>query len=449
MPDRLDTRTLVTYAIGSVGTAGFATLPGLVLIYYLTDMLGVSTVVAGLIVAVAKIWDILIDPVIGAASDHDATRTGSRRRFMVSGAVALPVFFALTFAVPADLPTAVTAVWVAIAFLLAASAFSVFQVPYIALPAELTDGYDERTRLLTARVVVLTIGILAFGAGGPALREVGQSKTVGYLVMGIVAGLVIGLSLLIASTSAPRGTPGAATGKVFDAASASYRDAVAALRRSRPLRLLLGAFILQGLATGLMLAGGQYIAKWVLHNESAVSTLFAALIAPALLCAPLWGILARRIGKREGFLIATGLFAAATTALIALTWSSGAWVYAVIGIAGAAYAGMQALPMAMLPDVISHDEDTHGRSAAGVMGGVWTGGETSGMALGAVVLTGLLAAGGYISSQADTTVTQPDSAITAMIIGFSVLPAALALIRVALILRYPLDRSDIDVRTHP
>jgi GPH family glycoside/pentoside/hexuronide:cation symporter len=191
--------TVARYAVGSVGTGGFGTLPGLVLVYYLTDTLGVAALTAGLVVTLAKVWDVVIDPVIGAASDRERARHGSRRRLMVAGGVLLPVFFLLTFAVPAALGPAAGTVWVLVAFLCAATAFSLFQVPYIALPAELTDRYDERTRLLTARVVVLTVAILAFGGGAPALRDLVPDEHAGYLVMGAVAGLVLGVSLLITS----------------------------------------------------------------------------------------------------------------------------------------------------------------------------------------------------------------------------------------------------------
>ena len=96
----VDRKTLATYAVGSLGTGGFATLPGLVLVYYLTDTLGIAALGAGLVVTLAKVWDVVIDPVIGSRSDHSLATSGSRRRFMVIGGVALPVFFALTFAVP-------------------------------------------------------------------------------------------------------------------------------------------------------------------------------------------------------------------------------------------------------------------------------------------------------------------------------------------------------------
>ena len=112
-------------------------------------------------------------------------------RWMLVGGSLLPVFFALTFAVPPAVGPVVAAIWVLVAFLLTATAFSLFQVPYIALPAELTPGYDERTRLLTWRVVVLTFAILLFGAGGPALRDALSDPAIGYLVMGIASGVVI------------------------------------------------------------------------------------------------------------------------------------------------------------------------------------------------------------------------------------------------------------------
>ena len=174
------------------------------LAYYLTDSLGVAALAAGVVITVAKVWDVVIDPIIGALTDRDLAKHGTRRRLMLIGALSLPVLFALTFAVPPALGPVVGAVWVFFAFTLTATAFSLFQVPYIALPAELTPSYDERTRLLTWRVVVLTFAILLFGAGGPALRGVTGNPVTGYLVMGIVAGVVIAAGMLVATTVARR-----------------------------------------------------------------------------------------------------------------------------------------------------------------------------------------------------------------------------------------------------
>ena len=444
----LSRKTIATYAIGSLGTGGFATLPGLVLVYYLTDNLGLAAILSGVVVTVAKVWDVFIDPLIGAWSDRSLRKHGTRRRFMVLGGLLLPVFFIVTFAVPLGLPAWLSATWVFVAFVLTATAFSLFQVPYIALPAELTDGYDQRTRLLAMRVVVLTIAILLFGAGGPALRSLGGSNHyLGYLLMAVVAGVVIGVGMLISSRVAPVGLaaePVSPSSTRGTEASAGYRAGFAVLRRSQPFRALVLTFLLQALATGLMLAGAQYIATYVLKSEDAVTFLFIALIAPAVLFAPIWAAIARRVGKERGFLIASILFGVAALVMLGLLWVPGAWVYAPVALAGAGYAGMQSLPMSMLPDVISFDAKTNGPGSAGAFGGIWTAGETTGMALGATALTVILAITGYTSSIADKHAVQSPAALAGIVLSFSIVPAVLIGASLISLGRYKLRKTDID-----
>lgn len=327
------------------------------------------------------------------------------------------------------------------AFVAAATFFSLFQVPYIALPAELTDGYRERTRLLTWRVVVLTLAILLFGAGGPEIRGMFPgNQSLGYLVMAVVAAVLLGLGLWVASTIAPRIEPKPLSAPPVRALSIShYREGLTALRESQPFRALLGTFMLQALATGLMLAGAQFVSTWVLHDEGAVTVLFVALIAPALLVAPVWQKVADRIGKERGFAIASVLFMVAALVLTVMIWVPGMWVMVPVGLAGASYAGMQTLPMAMLPDVIASDE----KDRAGVFGGVWTAGETAGMAFGATLLTITMWLTGYIESTAQVTVEQPASAVTGIALSFSLVPALLMAASLFVLRRYRLREQDV------
>lgn len=473
-PAKLSRGTVSRYAAGSLATGGFATLPGLVLVYYLTDSLGVAALFAGLIVTLAKVWDVLIDPFIGGLSDRALRLTGSRRSLMLIGTVGLPLAFIAMFAVPSDLGQVGSALWVLVAFIFAATFFSMFQIPYIALPAELTAGYKERTRLLTWRVVVLTLAILLFGAGGPEIRDLfPDNSLLGYLVMAIAAAILLVLGLGIATTVAPRtdtssaasnagspnagspngGPPSAGAPEIAAAPVprvkilTQYRDGIRVLRESQPFRALLITFMLQGLATGLMLAGAQYVATWVLNSQSAVTLLFVALIAPALLVAPVWRWIADRIGKERTFRIASVLFMLAAFALIGMLLWPGMWILAPVGLAGAAYAGMQTMPMSMLPDVMSHDAATaeDGDTRAGMFGGVWTAGETASMAFGSTLLALTLAATGYVESVAQVDVVQPATAISGISLAFSLVPALLMLASLWTLRRYKLKEPDFAV----
>jgi GPH family glycoside/pentoside/hexuronide:cation symporter len=451
------------YATGEFVTSGFAALPGLVLVYYLTDSLAVPALLAGAVVTLAKIWDIVIDPIVGAYSDREFAARGSRRRLMLLGAVVLPVFFVVTFAVPTGTTPLLAAGWVFVAFLLAATGFSFFQVPYNVLPAELVSGYDARTRLLSARVVVLTAAILLYGGGGPALREVGVelfgTDFGGYLFMAMGAAVVFIIAIVVTSSveKAARGelvAPPRPASRAFteiapprDSIAVQARRGIAMLRTSKPFRTLLATFFTQALAAGGMLAGTQYVATWILRDTEAVTILFVALILPAIIAAPLWGVVARRIGKERSYLIATSIFFVAALSLTGLLIVPGFWIVVPIGLVGIAYAGIQALPLSMLPDVIAHDARTNGPGRGGSFSGMWTAGETTGLAFGTTILAVILAISGYLESTAATAVeAQPNSAIFGIVMSFSVVPATLMALSFIPLLRYPLRKKDVD---HP
>jgi GPH family glycoside/pentoside/hexuronide:cation symporter len=450
------------YATGEFVTSGFAALPGLVLVFYLTDSLAVPALLAGAVVTLAKIWDIVIDPIVGAYSDREFAARGSRRRLMLLGAVVLPVFFVITFAVPTGTAPLLAGAWVFVAFLLAATGFSFFQVPYNVLPAELVSGYDARTRLLSARVVVLTAAILLYGGGGPALRELGVelfgTDFGGYLVMGIGAAAIFVVAILVTSTveRAARGriapSPAPASRAFTDIApprdsiAVQARRGIAMLRSSKPFRTLLATFFTQALAAGGMLAGTQYVATWVLGDTDAVTILFVALILPAVVAAPLWGVVARRIGKERAYVIATSIFFLAALSLVGLLVVPGLWILVPIGFVGIAYAGIQALPLSMLPDVIAHDARRNGPGRGGSFSGMWTAGETTGLAFGTTILAVILAGSGYLESTAATAVeAQPNSAIFGIVMSFSVVPATLMAVSFVSLFRYPLRKKDIDL----
>jgi GPH family glycoside/pentoside/hexuronide:cation symporter len=188
--DRLTVRTRVGYALGSLSTGAFGTVPGLLLLPYLTDTLAVPASIAGLLVLLPKAWDVVFNPIAGRISDRTTGRLGARRPYLLYGGVALAICFAALFAGPNTGSSTVDALYVAVVFVLCATAFAFFQVPYNALPAELTTSPTERTSLTAWRIALLAIAILICGAGAPAVRDA-FGGLAGYRVMGIAVGVVI------------------------------------------------------------------------------------------------------------------------------------------------------------------------------------------------------------------------------------------------------------------
>ena len=422
--------------MGSVGTAGFATVPGLLLAYYLTNSLGVAAAVAAVVVLVPKLWDVVFLPIVGTMSDRSAQRRRSRRPFLLIGGLSLPIVFVLMFSAPTGLGTGFGAVWVLVFFLLAASAFAIFQVPYIAMPAEITGSVEERTTMMSWRVAFLAFGILIFGVGAPALRDAANGGSRGYLVMSIGVATLIAVGMLTCwwMLRRTRDVPL----DVAESPSHSLRQQFAVAWQTRAFRLLLGAFVIQALATGAMLAAAQYFATYVMGEEGLSDVLFAALIVPALIVMPLWAWVGHRHGKRYGYTVSSLVFLVGALCLLAATLVPTAAVLAMVALCGIGYAGMQMYPLAMLPDTIAADAEATGQQRAGAFTGVWTAGETIGFAVGPALVLLTLAVSGFVSSS-DGIVAQPQSAQTGVLLTFSVLPAALVAASLPLIRRFRLE----------
>ncbi|MFC5065276.1 MFS transporter [Actinomycetospora atypica] len=427
----LSARVRRGYALGSIATGTFGTVPGLLLLPYLTDTLGVAAAAAGLIVFVPKAWDVVLNPVAGRISD----RRGARRPFLLRAGVALAVTFALVFSGPAG-PPAVAAVWVVVAFLACATAYAFFQVPFNAMPAEITADPAERTRMMSWRVAVIAVAILLSGGTAPLVVT-----ALGHAAMGAYVGVL----LLVGTVGAHVATRGVVEEPVA-APVGTLREQLRVVLAVPDFRRLLLAFVVQALGVGILLAGVAYVARYLLADPAAASLLFVAFVGPALLVSPLWERFSARRGKRAGYLASTAVLVVGALALSAAATDLPGLAYAAAGLAGIGYAGTQLSPLAMLPDVAAAATRATGVNRTGVFTGVWTAGETLGLALGPGLYGLVLAVGGYVAS-VDGGAVQPPGALLAIAVGFSVVPAVLVAASLVPITRYSLDLTgSADVR---
>ncbi|MFI6758730.1 MFS transporter [Micromonospora sp. NPDC050417] len=434
----LPRRVRAGYSLGSLATGAFGTVPGLVLLPYLTDTLGIAAGVAALLVLLPKAWDVLVNPVVGRISDRTRSRWGPRRPYLLLGGVALAVLFAAMFAGPVG--TGTDAGWyVAFAFLATATAFAFFQVPYVAMPAELTTDYQERTRLMTWRIAVLAVAILVSGAVAPIVVAAGGSGLSGHRWMGLFVGALI-LAGAVGAFVGTRAVPVGAVGE----SEPTLRAQLAVVAGNQPFRLLLACFVVQSAGIATVLAGVNYFVVQVLDDaESGTTWAFAAFVGPALLVMPVWSRVGARVGKLRAFVWASLIFAAGAFALVASPLLPYVLPYLLIVVIGCGYAGLQVFALAMLPDCIAYDTARTGRRQAGVFTGVWTAGETFGLAFGPGIYGLVLQLFGYVSSDTGLAAGQSANARLGVLLGFTVLPAVLVGLPLLFLRRYHLTPADL------
>jgi GPH family glycoside/pentoside/hexuronide:cation symporter len=440
---RLPLRAVVPFAAGSIGMGIWVTVPGILLLYFLTEVLAVPPAAAGLALLVPNIADIVLHPWMGRISDTDRAAAGHRRRLMLAGCAVVVTFVAL-FAVPGGLRGTPAAIWVGAALVAGNLLYSAYQVPYLATPADLGIGYHERTRLMGFRNTVITIGVLLSGVVAPLLT--GTAPGVGdYGRMAVILGLAMLAAMLIGITgvarlnrAAPPVPAGAST--PGGPLSGHHRSGLLAALQDRHFRVLTASYLTMAITMNLVLAALPYFAKYELGRPELTSALVALFMGPAVLTTPLWVLAARRLGKQRCLLAAQSGFVAGSLILAAGATAGLPVLVGAMALLGVSFAAMQLMPLSMVPDVIAAS-GPGGAARAGAYTGLWTAAEATGGAVGPYVFSAVLFAGGFVASAAGEQVTQSPGALDAVRYGFTLVPAALMTVAVLLQRRYTLDRA--------
>jgi len=163
---KLTFNTKVAYGMGQLAEGLKNASLGTFVLFYYNQVLGLPGTLAGLAVAIALLFDAFTDPLAGSVSDNWHSRWGRRHPFMYASAIPLAIAFYLLFAPPADMSQAGLFSWLTATLILTRGAMTLYHVPHIALGAELSEDYEERTQIVSYRHFLSFAGwLLAYYAG--------------------------------------------------------------------------------------------------------------------------------------------------------------------------------------------------------------------------------------------------------------------------------------------
>lgn len=168
---KVPTSLLVGFSLGSLGTGIFSITPSVLLLYFMTDILGIAAGLAAVALAVPRFWDIVMDPLVGALSDRTRSRWGRRLPYLLVGAILMSLSFVFLFSVPEGLSVDGRFWYVLVIFIVSSTAYSIFAVPYITMPAEMSEVPEERTRIMAYRIGFALAGLLIGATVAPLLVE--------------------------------------------------------------------------------------------------------------------------------------------------------------------------------------------------------------------------------------------------------------------------------------
>jgi glycoside/pentoside/hexuronide:cation symporter, GPH family len=437
----LPLRAVVCYGVGSLFTSIYGTLPSVVLLYFMTSLLAIPPALAGAVIFTPKLLEVIIDPSLGLFSDRLRSRWGRRRPLMLLGVLGFALTFPWLFNPPSLASTEARATYMVLAFTACTLCYSLFFVPYLAMPAEMGQDANERTRLMAFRIAFLSLGVMVAGAGAPWLVKSAGGGLAGYATMGwVFAAVCVGAMLvpIFGTLGAPEATAAPHC--------LGLREQLRLAWANRPFVTLTAAYGLQACAQGAFAAALPYYVRFVLQAPQHMGgALFGAVTATALVMMALWVRVGRVVGKQQAYGLASAIYAAASLA----QWWPGpstpwAWIIVSFVVMGVGFGGMELFSHAMLPDATRNDWHQTGLNREALFSGLWIAVEKLGFAVGAAAVALLLHFGHFVpnaAAQVDT--AQPDTALLAIRLAIAVVPAKFFLTSLWFIRKYQLPAQPV------
>lgn len=438
--DHLSLKVCLGFGVGTVGVSIMLNTVTAFYPAFMSTVLGQSPELAGYLLMGSKLVDAVIDLLIGRMSDHTRSRWGRRRPFLAIGAIISAASFFMLFSPPAMSQGALVAYMIA-ALILYSAGYSLFNVPYMALPAELTEGYHERTRLISFRTVFVSIGQLLALAVTAGLIESGGGGLSGYMTMGLVMALII----FGAMTATALSVPTTHHQPVEKEHAKPLATQLAIMWRNRPFMLLVGAKIFQFLSfASLATTGLLYLLNVVgIGYEGQIIWSVTQNIVLAV-SMPVWVRIGKAVSKKGAYLCGVVIYCVTALSWLPLDASITTMDVIIRGIfAGFGSGAIILMSISMLADTMAYDRAVAKEGREGLLSSTIAVIEKVSFALGVAVLGVALKHFGYVPTTGGALVEQPESAVFALKMGFAVLPAILFLANGAFLFFYSLDETKI------
>jgi glycoside/pentoside/hexuronide:cation symporter, GPH family len=398
----------------------FRDTPSMLLLFYLTSIVGMSPALAGTAVFIPKaILGSISDLIVGVGSDRIAGRF-PRRNWLLLGAISAPFVFTAIFAVPTAAP------WIQAMYVIAAMtaymiAFSAVSVPYLAQYSEVSNSAAERSDLMAWRHGWIGIGLLAGSSFAPWLIHLLGAGRRAYLITGLVLSAIAGVALLSGYLASRRLPIRRAASTAANALSWRVLGEVFGDRR---FNLLLAVFLAHQVAAGMSSATIVFFLTYNMKLEAAIAQLGVLIMLAGLAviaASPLWIYLSRRFGTRACYQGAVIAQCVLMSAWASLGPDSPVWhAYLISTGIGLANSGWGIMLLAFFSDVLA-DRNQDGKELGGAMSAVWTLAEKFGLAFGGALMAGsILSLFGFSASR-----PVEGTMLTGIALTFGFLPAVI------------------------
>lgn len=399
------------------------------LLFFYTDVFGISAAAAGTMLMVSRFWDAANDPMMGIISDRTNTKWGKFRPYLVWMSIPLAVTGIFTFVTP-DFSETGKIIYAYITFTLVMMAYTAINIPYSALMGVISPNSQERTSISTYRFVLAFVG--AFIVQGLTLPLVnffgGDNQAVGFPITMAIFGVLACIMFYVTFATTHE--------RVKEPASqnSSLKEDLKDLLKNKPWMylLIMGIFTLGYviIRSGTIL----YYFKYYLNNE-VLASLFMVLgtiaVIAGVACTQFF---AKKFGKKKFYIFVMAASTVLTVLFYFIPGDQIILIFAVHILISFIMAPQAPLLWAMYADTADYSEWKNGRRATGLVFSAATFAQKFGIAIGGGMAGWLLALFGFVANT-----QQSPETLNGILLMMSVIPAVGSLIATVAAVFYELD----------
>jgi glycoside/pentoside/hexuronide:cation symporter, GPH family len=407
------------WAAGTLVTTTLLFLTSTFFLRFMTDYVGMAAALAGTLLASTKLVDAFLNPFVGVFSDNTQSRAGRRRPFLLAGALLGGASLVLQFSVPVALQGIALTVYVFATLVLVSLSYVAFNVPYLAMLAEMTTDPGERAVLVSYRVYALAAAQFIGGGLAPVLIDAFGGGRDGFTGMALVmGGLVVaaGATCFLATGAAPRTS-------LTAAAKEQFWSSLPTLFQSRlyVALVLVKATFLVGSTAHTVTA--VYYVRYVMQAPNAVLSAFLLVYSIGMIASQfVWLAACRRFGKIRAFLAASGIYGGISVLWALLGADAPTWLFIVLSfVNGTGAGGLLLTSESLLPDAIEDDCRRSGTRREGTLAALFAFSEKGANALGVALVGFVLAWFQYQAPAPGEAI--PPNVVAAIMACFGLVPA--------------------------
>ncbi len=418
----LTNKQRIGYGIGDIAICFYWSGVGLYLLYFYTDIVGISPYLAGWIYAMGIAWDAITDPFMGYLAERTVSKKGKYRPFIFFGTVPLALSFVLLFWIP---PFTGFSLFLSLLIIniLHRTCFTIVSVPYSSLTPRLSSDSEERTKLTTARMIGASFGTLLMSSlGFPLINYFGQNnESVGILYLSGIAGFFAVIILYATYFSVRENST-----QEEKIAYPSLKKLILSVTKNYPFWIVFSSILILGSTTIMFNKNLIYYIKYALDLHDYQGLVLGLSGLSSFASIPFWSFISLKLGKRNTWQISMTLLLFAFMLFYLYQINTLTELIFIVCLIGLASGAGGVLFWSMLPDTIEYGEWISGIRSESSLYGFMTFAQKSSIAVAALLLGILLTFIDFAPNEVQKTETLNGlknimSIIPALGIAFSIL----------------------------